>query len=559
MAKRDRIMYASQSVRVNGRLMYRVQTLGSNSTFTSEDVFELGHLDKVDVVDDVPAVAVQTDTTDFGDVNGMLQLAGMNSDGTGLDPTSSGAYLRTKIACTGSGVRYYHGISLADFTLCDGVKIWAPVQNEASFGTADDDIQMTLYMDKVYVNAITLTYNVQANATATFASETDNKRWLVNGAKCVTQEEWDIPLAGIANSKALLIGLASGASIPELSDCKRAFLSFTELGKEGIEVRIKSERSGTVYPVADTAAAGVFGYNNTDRVLTMPTNAEALFTAAVKVIAVYASSVFGSTGGHTGTGTGTASSRAFGNYFSYIDVDSDKYPEDLGAVRQGQIEAYLLDPDMNLTNADWNMTLRMQTVTITANPTRTPMYELGHLRPYARPMNFPVEITSNCTTTANDLELFAKIAGLDPDNYEAGGSGTDIALNHLMSKENLYLVVKIFQQTDEEAGGTGLERNAMIDSLVDEEYFDWDGLGTYANVGSCSNPDRERPLKTIIVPKLKITAENYNNAAGGGRGGGASATQEFNFKSSNELYVVKGDVHMDDVFCIERNTLADQW
>lgn len=555
MAKRDRIMYASQSVRVNGRLMYRVQTLGSNSTFTSEDVFELGHLDKVDVVDDVPAVAVQTDTTDFGDINGMLQLAGMNSDNTGLTPTSSGAYLRTKAACTGSGVRYYHGVSLADFTLCDGVKIWAPVQNEASFGTTDDDIQMTLYMDKVYVNAITLTYNVQANATATFASETDNKRWLVNGAKCVTQEEWDVETS--TNSKALLIGLASGASIPELSDCKRAFLSFTDAGKEGVEVKFKSERSGTVYPVEDAAAAGVFGYNDTTRILTMPTDAATLFTAPVRVVAVYASSVFGASGNNTGTGMN--SSRAFGKYFEYIDTASDKYPEDLGAVRQGQIEAYLLDPDASLTNADWDMTLRMQTVTITANPTRTPMYELGHLRPFARPMNFPVEITSNCTTTANDLELFAKVAGLTPDDYDNGGSGTDIALNHLMSKENLYLVVKIFQQTDEEAGGTGLNRKAMLDSLTGEEYFDWDGRGTYSSVGSCVAPDRERPLKTIIVPKLKIAAENYNNAAGGGRGGGASATQEFNFKSSNELYVVKGDVHMQDVFCMERNTAADQW
>jgi hypothetical protein len=49
-------------------------------------------------------------------------------------------------------------------------------------------------------------------------------------------------------------------------------------------------------------------------------------------------------------------------------------------------------------------------------------------------------------------------------------------------------------------------------------------------------------------------------AIGGGRGGGgAGATQEFNFRSSNELYVVRGDVHVQDVFCMERNTGADQW
>ena len=35
---RNRIIYASQSVIVDGSFLYRVQTLGSNSTFSSEDV-----------------------------------------------------------------------------------------------------------------------------------------------------------------------------------------------------------------------------------------------------------------------------------------------------------------------------------------------------------------------------------------------------------------------------------------------------------------------------------------------------------------------------------------
>ena len=80
-----------------------------------------------------------------------------------------------------------------------------------------------------------------------------------------------------------------------------------------------------------------------------------------------------------------------------------------------------------------------------------------------------------------------------------------------------------------------------------------EGAGT---VGSCNNPPRERPLKTVIVPGLKITAENYSNAVGGA-GGGAGATQEFNFRSTNELYVVKGDVDIQDAACIERNPNAD--
>jgi len=50
---RNRIIYASQSVWVNGDVLYRVQSLGTTTTFTSEDIFQLGSLDIVDVVDDV--------------------------------------------------------------------------------------------------------------------------------------------------------------------------------------------------------------------------------------------------------------------------------------------------------------------------------------------------------------------------------------------------------------------------------------------------------------------------------------------------------------------------
>ena len=35
---RNRIIYASQSVWIDGEVLYRVQSLGTSSSFTSEDV-----------------------------------------------------------------------------------------------------------------------------------------------------------------------------------------------------------------------------------------------------------------------------------------------------------------------------------------------------------------------------------------------------------------------------------------------------------------------------------------------------------------------------------------
>jgi hypothetical protein len=573
--KRQRIMYASQTVRAGGHLLYRVQTLGSNTTFNMEDVFEMGHYDIVDVVDDVPAVAVAIDTNDWGSTETMAVLAGMNPSRMVGAPTSSGAYLRTNSVCTGSGTNYYHGVSLADFNLSDGVKIWAPVQNEASFGSLDDDIQMSLFMDKVYVNSITLTYNTGASSTENYAAETDNKMWLINAGRFISQEEWDITTA--SNSQELYLGIPNSATIPATRNCKYAFLSWTTLGKAGVIVKAPTDRQGTVYEVAAAAASSKFGYNPATQVLTLPTNAATLFTTAIKVVAVYAADVYATLNGNTAASNPAKdSARVYAKYFELASSDvAPDFPaqhnaEGLGAVRQGQVEVYLIDPDQlaGKDNNDWSMSLRMQTVTITATPTRTPLNELGHMRPFARPMNFPIDITVNTTSMASDLEAWATIAGFTVTDYEAGGNKVDIALYHLMAKENLCLVVKVFQQTDDDAGGTGMDRKAMLPQLASSEYYDWNGFGTYptydpdtaAHVGSCVGPPRERPLKTIVIPGLKLSAENFNNAVGGGGGGGAggSATQEMNFRARNKLFVVKGDCSIQDVNCLERNTTALQ-
>jgi hypothetical protein len=570
MAKRNRIMYASQSVRANGHLLYRVQTLGSNTTFTAEDVFELGQLNRVDVVDDVPAVAVALDTNAWGDVDTMATLAGMNPLAMVGAPTASGAYLRTDISCTGSGIaRYYHGVSLADFTLCNGVKIWAPVQNEASLGTSDDDIQMTLFMDKVFINSMTLTYNVGANSTEAYAAETDNKMWLVNTGRFVSKEEWTI-LAPVAQS--LILGISNSVTIPALSNCKYAFLAWTDSGSEGITVKTATDRTGTVYAISTAAAANVFGYDSSTQTLTLPTNAATLWPASsvgYKFELIYAASAYAA------HGVGNAD-KVYAKYFENVRTTTDPdapeihHADDVGAIRQGQIEVYLLDPDLlsGKTNSDWNMELRMQTVTITANPTRTPQNQLGSFRPFARSMNFPVEVTVNTTVTAADLEKHAVIAGLDPADFESGGSAVDMTLTALMSKQNLILVVKCYRQTDDQAGGSGFNRKAMLPDMAGETWYDSNsGFGTYltydpntsGHVGSCTNPPTERPLKTVIVPGLKIVAEQFQNTVGGGRGGGAGATQEFNFRGVNQIYVVKGDVDIQDAPCIQRNSAAAQF
>ena len=103
MANIKRIIYASQSVIANGVFLYRVQTLGSTTTFNSTDLFELGQQDVIDVVDDVPTVAITLDTNDWGTVRTAATLASVSIDDFDVTANSSNATLATVSApCTGA-------------------------------------------------------------------------------------------------------------------------------------------------------------------------------------------------------------------------------------------------------------------------------------------------------------------------------------------------------------------------------------------------------------------------------------------------------------------------
>ena len=122
----------------------------------------------------------------------------------------------------------------------------------------------------------------------------------------------------------------------------------------------------------------------------------------------------------------------------------------------------------------------------------------------------------------------------------------DIDLTDLMKSEDLKLVVKVFAQTDEEAGGTADNRLVYAGSpLIGQSYW-VDGVeATYASAGV-----REYALKTIVVEHLKITDEGATLDMG------ANMTQTFGFRSTNDLFVVKGDVLIDKItgdFKIRRN------
>ena len=504
---RNRVIYASQSVWCNGEVLYRVQTLGSTTTFTSEDIFELGHLDIIDVVDDVPAVAITLNTNDWGDVRTMAVLAQVAPEKIAMNATASGSNANL----VAGGSTYLHGVSLADFAVScgnlPGVSLWAPVQSECDLGTLADNIDQTMYMDEVYVNSIEFGFTTGANATENYAAETDQKMWLLNDGRFVNWEE--LSYSDFSGGSATL---ASGVTIATFSDGSLGFLRTDENGARGATYYDESSGEMTNYAVesGSSAAANNFVYNEATATLYLPTSITP--AAGDKIFALYAANGYVS---------------AMGNKYFEI-LDSTERPDMVGAMRQGQAEVYIVSSsDTSLANA-WRLT----GCTITSTLTREALAELGHLGPYDRPLTLPIPITVTIDTTAGDLEHWARFA----DRYSeyADGNMDDIDLADLMTSEDLKLVVKVFAQTDEEAGGTGANRKIATGSdLIGQSYFNDGVKGTYAAAG-----EQEYALKTIVVEHLKITDEAYTVNMG------ANATQTFGFRSTNDLFAVKGDISL---------------
>ena len=185
------------------------------------------------------------------------------------------------------------------------------------------------------------------------------------------------------------------------------------------------------------------------------------------------------------------------------------------------------------TDATYKGAWRITSAVIGADLTREPLNELGHLNPYDRPLTLPIPVTANLETTAGDLEHWSMFA----DTLATYENNTlkDIDLTDLMSTDYLKLVVMVYAQTDEEAGGSaGARKIATGSDLIGKT-----GMLNGAPTATYAEGHTEQPLKTIIVDNLKITEE------GGTLDVGTNATQTFNFKTNNDVFVVKGGISID--------------
>ena len=608
MARRNRIIYPSNSVWANGNVLYRVMTFGSTTTFNTEDIFELGQLKVIDVVDDSPTVAVTIETDEFGSLSNLYHLSNLEFDEVvNQSATSSLGHLTvlSGIGDAAVNIAYYHGVALTDFGLsgCEtgsAVEIWAPIQSECSLGTDNDEIDQTMYLPRVFVNSIEWTYSAGANAAENFGAETDSKFWFTNDGRFISNEEYVYAAANDADTNTgvtggtgfkvdvtattVFLGLDEAASTPQLvstrSTGQLAFLRFDAFGTPSVRYYNASASISFEVPVeaGTVAIAGSYVYNAATNALLDPTdltsNNELLGEAKAEgdiLFVIYAANAYanawanldGATQAARGGGaqaTSAMGTRRDAEYFAPIEVDASAKPEDVGAVRQGQIEIYLIDkdvlpPDFPLDN---EIALRVQSVTISADLTREPLFELSHLRPYDRSLTFPIPFTVTLETTATDLTEYATFAS------KKQGVAIDLTTDEvsifdfMTASGRLDLAVLIYQQTDEEAGGVGSARRVVTREMVGDEYYQRGSRYIYYD-GGTSDPDtgtnygtsiptsptkanthRERPLKTVLAKDLRITDEAYNLSLG------ENATQTYGFRGTNRIFAILGEVDSGD-------------
>ena len=610
MARRNRIIYPSNSVWANGQCLYRVQTFGSTTTFNTEDVFELGQLSIIDVVDDSPTVAVTLETGEFGSISNLYALANMEQDDVLVhDATSVSGHLTVVSGLGDAGLNpleFYHGVALTDFGLSavcgnSSVEIWAPIQNECSLGTVNSVLDQTMFLPRVFINSVEWTYSAGANASENFGAETDSKFWFVNDGRFISNEEF-VYTADAAGTHAdpnngttggtglrvndaagtVYIGLDEGASTAQRvsvrSTGQLAFLRFDGFGNPAVRYFNRSSGAATEIKIVEgtVAQAGAYTYDPAENSLIDPTdlvsNADFGVTEGKGegdiLIVTYAANAYATTFSNlsgaaqsTRSDENTMATRRDAEYFVPIEIDPAHKPEDVGAVRQGQVEIYLVDKDALSADfdRDGELALRVTSATIAADLTREPLFELSHLRPYDRSLTFPIPFTVTVETTANDLVEYAiiasKKAGVVTDK-----TTDDISIYDFMTaNQRLDLVVQIYQQTDEEAGGTGSERRVLTREMVGDEYSQrgkrylyYDGTtsdpDTGINYGSSipsvptkSNTHRERPLKTIVAKDLRITDEAYNLSIG------ENATQTYGFRGTNRIFAILGEVATQDL------------
>lgn len=516
-----RNIYPGECLFADDVRVLRVQTFGASSTLNSDDIHELGNKEKVDSVDGIPTVAITLDTFEYSTLMNECLLSEQNPYTTRF-------------------------VDLPDYENAK-VDMYAPIikgedygKTNASVAAGDLTIYRTMYIEDAFVTAINHTYNVSGTATENYTLESDNKAWLWGAKASVNVAEYTIStgvtdydlVSGINGTTGILAsGAVPGIVATQLDDGSYT-LGYGSAREKIVEV---IDSNGIVVAslvweenVAEGSPAtpSVAGYF----VVVKETSVQPGGKDGGKIIRLHA------TDATTYDGKTLKIRFAASDKGAYFTPDSSK----VAGIRHGQVQIYLA-PTLNdywgvskVKMDDSEIYWRLQSATANATLGREALSELGHFRPYARPLTFPIPVTVTVESIDSDTMLFAKLCGKD------FASDAESSIDDLL--KSLNLVIKIYKYDDimrqkiyaalKEAGKNTDGYNAVTTGYNEVTStlpaYGGTGLDDTAYISGVPYYSHDlAPLKLIIVKKLIATAENQNLGVGG------NATQTFDFKSDN--------------------------
>lgn len=595
MTVRNRVIYPSRSPFADGQQLQRVTAMGSTSTFTQEDLYELGQLDLIDVVDDTPSVAVTIETNSFNDIGNVATLFKSNT---------TGCLTRGRMNYTyGAGsTAELTGVCIQDLLQNEaGIHVFSPIQDETKVGIiTDNTVNYTQFLRDCFVNSYELGLAIGDNASENFNLETDAKQWLLGSGRYVSALEFketggtgrqlawattnyttggayteiaalpNMPVNSISDNlsgyqfmrinsgQAAVVGVGNTL---EVNNGKAGFLILDDKGFPSVEVwdnsagkfgRIPVVVSQTAVDPADVTTcyfigSGISGHlsekvtaqttaaGQTGCLFAFQVDGSGVFLGAPQSSTIQGLS-FGTDGGLNYSTNDFIRVITCGNAFSQVKTSAmlrapEYFAESAvtgkGALRQGQIEVYLVEDGASISGVD--PTLRIQNVTFTTDLTRTALNQLGNLKPYYRPLNTPIPITVAVTSIADDLTNLAKICGfIDTDDTIAdiGATTVDINLNDIMANKDMSFVAMLYYQTDEDAGGVHAQRKWKAATTV--KYMD-------GSIKTYTADTREMPQKVVVVHDIYATDESENLTIGDNQ------SQNFTFSARNKMFIV--DTH----------------
>lgn len=456
MAKATRVRYSGTAPFIDDTQANRVQALGSSSRLTTDDVKELGTLNIVEVVDDVPQVDVSIDANENGtnEIIGLLANSGYGCQVVATPVSGSATSIGSTTLTIQPGRYYANGQSV----IFGGATVTATASGNQqvylnkTISTASDSSKVGIVASgSVPAGAILIANITPSGGIVTQSGISDVRTFQgisantfelassdmfvpivqsgdgLNGAVARTMYMENVYVNSIDLSYAT--SGVSTASFKAETDNKRWFLNSAsqmivdEFNTTGSTVTLTQ----TPYQLANGNYTLKLTKNGSK--LTEGTD----YTVSAKTVTFTTALVAGDLVKVRYVTSGTV-----GKFFSPVPNPATPHPTLAGGLRQGNIEIYLTDQN---GTPDSTFFTRIQSARISCPLQREALAQLGTLFPYNRPLSLPVNVSVTLEMTDSDLEAFARFAG-----YTNLASANEIALSDLV--KNKGVLIKIYREND---------------------------------------------------------------------------------------------------------------